>query len=155
MSEFPKKEKIELHCEHCGALLKEYWHNLTNGMVASFRRFALKVRDKGENKVHPHDEVGLSYSQQTNFSKLQYFGLIAKWVGPDGSHKTGYWVLTSLGLEWLQGRAKVSKRVKTWRGHKIADSDDLVGSNYFPDGGVWHEREFEFDIHQGQVIVDK
>lgn len=76
MSEFRENEKGEhvQFCEHCGAQMKEYWHSLTNGMVSSLRRFALKVRDKGENKVHPHDEVGLSYSQQTNFSKLQYFG---------------------------------------------------------------------------------
>lgn len=140
-------------CETCGGPVKEYYHSLTRGLVDTLVKFGYYVRNKGLNKAHIIDEVGLSIPQYCNFQKLKYFGLVAKWKDPNGSTKTGYWVLTMQGLEFLKDRASVAKKVKTFRGVKISEEGPYVKiSDFHQAGDPYWEQEFSFEIHDYKIV---
>lgn len=141
-------------CPHCGASMKKYWHTLSKGLVDSFVEFARIVRTRQTNKVHITKETNFNVNQWCNFKKLKYFGLIAKCK--DGEKKSGYWLITRRGLEFLKGKVEVSKKVQTYRGVKVAESDEKTLISQYYDGTMSHEeyweKEFQFEIHQSKLF---
>lgn len=104
-------------CEHCGASLRKNWHKLTPLLVTALLKFHRAVKRRGENKVHYiHDmtDEPLTISENKNWSKLRFHGLIAKYR-ENGKHKSGYWVLTRRGAQFLRGEIRVPYEVLTFR----------------------------------------
>ncbi len=102
----------------------QYWHTLSPGLIETFRKFALQVRDHN-NKVHIRRDVTLTITENNNFQKLRYWGLVAKYKEM-GNHIAGYWVLTKRGGEFLRGEITLPKKVKTEDNHKIEESKERV-----------------------------
>ena len=137
-----------MNCEHCGARLKEYWHSLTPGLLATLIKFARFIKNKKENKAHVINEVSFTINQCCNFQKLKYFGLVAKWVDEEGGTKSGYWVLTKLGVQFLRGEIFIPKKIKTFRGSIVEKSQQAVKiGDIDPKADPYWEKEFDFEIH--------
>lgn len=145
------------YCEHCGASLKEYWHRVTPLLVKTLIKFRASVNDKGRNSIHVSEEVKLTKTEYNNFQKLRFHALIAK-VNEDGERKTGYWLLTHRGAEFLNGRQMIPFRVKTYR-NRVIDHDsrfvlvkDIIGTTPFLETRV----DFDYDIHEEvEVNIEK
>lgn len=140
-------------CECCGASLKAYWHTLTPGLVSTLIRMIQAVKTKGVNEIHLQKEVEMTKNQYNNFQKLRFFGLVAKVRNDDSTHKTGYWLITNRGGEFLRGKISIPRRVKTFR-NQVEDHDPETVFiyrylNQFP----WFETEFQFEIVDGKVIT--
>lgn len=95
-------------CECCGAKLVEYKHSLSKGLARCFYRII--QAGPGEHEL---SELGMTYSQRSNFSKLKYWGLVAKIGDPSG--KGGKWIVTNKGWNFAYGEIEVPKTVWTFR----------------------------------------
>jgi len=89
--------KYQKKCECCGHLVTAYTHNLNVPLARALRTLV----DLYEARREPIalGELGLTTSQYTNFSHLQYFGLVLN--TPEG------WVPEELGIDFIYGRAFV------------------------------------------------
>jgi len=134
--------------------MKEWKHSLTPGLVSIFLEFAKAVRDKGTNEIHLQTEVTLSKNGYNNFQKLRYFGLVAKVKDERDEPKAGCWLITRLGLQFLQGMSPAPKWVMTFRNRITEKSEELVFiddiQRTFP--RTWFQKEFEFNIFQGRLL---
>jgi hypothetical protein len=140
-------------CPYCGAEKKEVaTHSLTTGLVRDLIIFAKRAKEKGENKVHITKELDFSINQWCNFQKLRYFGLVAKWEAEDGNKKTGFWVLTRNGLEFLQGKLSVHKKVSATKKGITERSEEMVCIDDFPqsDENYW-QKDFNIEINNGKI----
>lgn len=146
-------ESVGTICPHCQAKMLVWKHSLTPGLVSTFLEFAKAVREKGINEIHLQDEVDLSKNGYNNFQKLRYFGLVVKGKDERNELKAGCWLITRLGLQFLQGNTPVPKWVITFRNRITEKSDELVfidDIHNFPK--VWFQKEFEFNIAQGKLL---
>jgi len=140
-------------CPYCGAEKKEVaTHSLTTGLVRDLIIFAKRAKEKGENKVHITKELDFSINQWCNFQKLRYFGLVAKWEAEDGNKKTGFWVLTRNGLDFLQGKLSVHKKVSATKKGITERSEEMVCIDDFPqsDENYW-QKDFNIEINNGKI----
>jgi hypothetical protein len=112
-------------------------HTLTPGLINTLKKFALAVRNKG-NKIHIRHDLTLDISENNNFQKLKYWGLVAKFK-MGNQHLSGYWVLTRLGSEFLKGQKDVAHKVFTEDNQKVNESKerinikDKMGDDYWQD----------------------
>lgn len=139
-------------CEHCNASLKEWWHTLTPGLVNALFKFVKAVKAKGINEVHLQTEVELTKNEYNNFQKLRFHALVAK-VKENKAHKAGYWLVTARAGQFLRREIKVHRKVKTFRNRVIGYSDEMISIDYFREKLGWLETDFDFDIHEGNVIT--
>lgn len=91
-----------LHKECQMEYAKEYTHHmcegLKNGLTALYNAAEpMKISQLKE----------LSFAERTNFQKLQYWGLIRK-LG-----RNSLWAITDRGIEFVQGKVSIGKRVTT------------------------------------------
>jgi len=136
-------------CPHCGASMKEYWHNLTPGLVNCLIK-AIKAVKKSNRNVFHWQELGLTTVEANNLQKLRYFGLIAH--ATKDEHNSGYWLITARGGQFLRGELAVPCRVKTFRNRVIDhDTETMLISKYKGQTG-WFESEFQFDIRDGMLV---
>jgi hypothetical protein len=112
-------------------------HTLTPGLINTLKKFALAVASKG-NKIHIRHDLTLDISENNNFQKLKYWGLVAKYrIG--NHHPAGYWILTRLGSEFLRGEKDVAQKVFTENNEKKYESEerinikDKIGTDYWQD----------------------
>lgn len=119
-------EETITRCPHCNASMKQYWHRLTPLLVSVLIKFRNAVSDKGVNEIHVPKELPLSTTEYNNFQKLRFHGLVAK-VRISGVHKSGYWLLTHRGSEFLKGTIEIPAKVLTFRNEVIDRSERLVG----------------------------
>lgn len=134
------------YCPHCGASITENTHNLSQGLVKTLIKFAEAVRQKGENNVHLQTETNLTKNEYNNFQKLRYWGLVHH--ADKNNSKSGKWLLTKLGGQFLRNEVGVAKKIKTLRNKKTAEWNELVYiSDYFRgfDADYW-QREFGGDF---------
>lgn len=75
------------------------------------------------------DKLDITFSQRTNFQKLQYFGL----AHPAGAEFNNEWILTRVGLEFLQGRRKMPRFIFTELGRPVAQSLERIFINQVKD----------------------
>lgn len=140
-------EKNEGRCEHCGAQMKIWKHRLTPGLAKLLVKMIVAVKDSGKNDVHIQKAIDLTRSQDANFQKLRYFGLVAKVKGPDGKHIRGHWLITWLGAKFLRGDAEVPAWVKSWRNHIYERSETLVTfRDILREDAEYFQQEFPHDI---------
>jgi hypothetical protein len=142
------------YCDYCGARMKMYWHSLTPGLVKTLVKIYKAVAQKGENKIHPHNEMNLTTTEHMNMTKLRFHAMIAKYK-ENGEIERGYWLITKRGSDFLKGKINVPHRVQTYRNRVKAHDEnyvyvkDVIGTEPF-----W-EKEFEYDIfepHQSNLI---
>lgn len=119
-------------CPHCNASMKQYWHRLAPGAVSALIKLLKAVHYYGRNSIHLHDEMKaggdpawrLSDFEWNNFSILRFHGLAHQ--DEKKPHRSGYWLITKRGGEFLRGEISVPKRVKTFRDKVIEHSPELV-----------------------------
>ena len=102
---------------------KEFWHTLTPGLVEVLRKFGLRVKSLDKNKIHIRKDLDLDISENNNFQKLKYWGLVAKYR-ENGKHIAGFWVLTRNGGAFLRNELDMPKKVKTFENHLIEKSQE-------------------------------
>jgi hypothetical protein len=98
-------------------------HSMTKLYVDALLKFRAAVRHYGRNSIHLRKDMNqfspfpLTFDQITNFSKLRMFGLA---VHADKQNpRSGLWLLTSRGNDFLNGKIAIAKKVYTFRGHPV------------------------------------
>ena len=126
MSQFMEAEDKSgaTRCPVCDASLKEFWHPLTPLLARALVKAYKHVSSVRENRFG-RGEIELTQDEYSNFTKLSFHGLIAKYK-TDGKHERGYWLLTARGALFLKNEMRVPVRVKTFRNHVIEHDDNLV-----------------------------
>jgi hypothetical protein len=120
-------------CPTCGAKTVEYHHTLNAPLAQGL--FRLAQADGPINLKY----LGLSRNQWDNFQKLRYWSL-AEQVAVDGKRKKGVWAITALGRNFVDGTARLPKRVWTYRGEFVRFEDGpLVAISDLVD--TYQERE--------------
>ena len=143
---------INKKCEYCNASLKEYWHSLTPGLIKTLFKFVKAVKEKGVNEIHLQTEVELTKSEYNNFQKLRFHALVAKVKREDQTHKTGYWLITARGGQFLRGEIEIPYSVRTFRNRIVGYSDRQISIKEFRNKLLWFETDFDFEIFEGDVI---
>ena len=105
-------EKNTKVCECCGAKMVTYTHKLNKGATIAMKR----LYDVGGTSHL--DNIQLTYSQRCNFQKLQYWGLVKP-----ASEKSGAWVLTDRGTNFVEGRTAVPSHAASYRGSPVEVPD--------------------------------
>jgi len=118
-------------CPHCGQAIKPpSKYRLNSGHVSALFKLREAVRYYNRNKVHIRREMGpgtpfeLSRDEWTNFSYLRFFGL-AVHADPENP-RGGYWLLTSRGADFLNGKIVVPRIVFGKNGHPVSHSNEVV-----------------------------
>lgn len=130
-------------CPHCNASLKMYWHTLKPGLVRPLVKMLKAVNQKRNiyNRANRTNDTPLkkvndirvgrlpgnlkfTTNERCNFSKLRVHGLIAR-VKIDGKVKSGRWLITRKGYQFLKGE-KVPCKVLTFRNKVEGHSDKSV-----------------------------
>ncbi len=136
-------------CPHCGAAMKEWHHTLSVGLVICLIKAIKFVKNRNINKFHLRD-LELTQNEYNNFQKLRFHGLIAH--ADKDNIKSGYWLITTRGGQFLRGEVSVPKRVKTYRNQVIGHDTELVHISKFRGETGWFESDFKFDIHEGRLV---
>lgn len=144
-----KEETQTKYCPHCGATMRENWQSLSPGLVTCLVKAIRAVKEKKENRFHWHHDLKLSNNESHNFQKLRFHGLIAH--AEEQNKKSGYWLITSRGGQFLRGEISVPKRVKTFRNKVVGHDLEVVHISRFRNETGWFESEFNFEIHEGKV----
>lgn len=110
-------------CEHCGATTKEFIHSLSSGLVSVLVKAITFVQKNNKNLFH-YKELNLNYSEASNLQKLRLHGLIAH--GDQENPKSGYWLITTRGGQFLRGEIRIPKKVKTFRNKVVGHSAETT-----------------------------
>ncbi len=136
--------------------MAEYWHALTPGIVSALVKLAAAVHVYGRNQIHIHDEmkggnvpprIRLTDHEWNNFTRLRFHALAAK-CGEDGKRKSGYWLLTRRGGQFLRGEIAVPLKVRTFRNKVVGHSDAVVRVGDFRGKMKWFETDFETEARR-------
>lgn len=101
-------------CPTCGQEIVRYKHGLNRTLISCLWHLH---NVGGRARL---DKMDLNNTEFTNFQKLRYFGLAL----PTGSNNE--WILTRLGLSFLQGRRKISRFVYTQNARVVMQSTEQV-----------------------------
>lgn len=130
------KEEIKV-CEHCGQKIRGRWESLSKGLVSDLVKLYSRVVQTQVNEVHLQNELDLTKNQYNNFQKLRYFGLAVK-----VKEKSGYWLLTRRGADFLTKSEKISKKVYVSNNQIQAYSEEKVGViDLLKEYPIWLKRE--------------
>jgi hypothetical protein len=113
-------------CPTCGSCLSPYKVTITQMMVDALIKFRMAVIDKGENSVHLlKDMKGKSYEltrhEWNNFSRERFLAFAVK-----VEDKSGYWLLTKRGADFLNGELAVPYFVWIFNNKIIERSEKKV-----------------------------
>lgn len=144
----------EMYCEHCGALMKEWWHRLTPGLIDLLFRSIQLVKQRNVNVIEKN-QICRTVSEACNFNKLRYFGLIAKRRDENDHPIDGEFVLTINAGRFLRGEIEMPVRVKTYRNElKEKDSKTVSVKHFYNKVPEFDRRsQFDFEIAEGKLIV--
>lgn len=134
-------EEIE-RCENCGASMKAFWQRLTPGLVNMLIKAIIFVHKKGENRFHYVQDLSLSHTEAANFQKLRFHGLIAH---ADENQRSGRWLITKRGGQFLRGEINVPIQVKTFRDRVIDHDIKLIGIKSFRGKVSDFDQEFAYE----------
>lgn len=117
------------HCLCCESSLSKSDHVITKGMVTGLIKFAKYSLENRLRYVNPRLEMRWAYqltlNESSNWTKLRFFGLIAKYK-VDGKHVGGKWVVTRNGWAFLRGELPIPSHVKTFRNRIIEKSAETT-----------------------------
>lgn len=143
MENLPTTEK----CAHCGASTKAYLHSLNAGLVAVLIKAIKHITKTGNNKFH-YKDLNLNYSEASNLQKLRFHGLIAHYSKENT--KSGEWLITSKGGQFLRGEISVPKQVKTFRNKVLGHSEETIHisalKHKFPDFQSEYAYEYQRSV---------
>lgn len=94
---------------------------LSRGLVETLIQIRKAVGRKNLNSVHLQRDMGLDKNEYNNAQKLRYHGLIAH----DQDAGAGYWLITRLGAQFLNGQVSRPRSV-TVRSNKVIDHDEVL-----------------------------
>lgn len=116
------KDEVKI-CQCCGAKIVKYTFTFNKGLARCL--YAIRNYPQGvEIRT-----LKMTSSMWTNFQKLRYWGLIEP-VSLGDKRKGGFWKITSTGLDFLNGKVPISKKVVMYRNNFDSFSLDEV---YFKD----------------------
>lgn len=115
-----RHSKHELHAGLVAGLIKLY-ERMEHRRKAGVRNF---------NEIHIRRDLMLTRDEWTNFSKLQYLGLVTQWL-KSGKKRRGYWAITERGVKFLQGTLKIQQGVETFNRKRVRWFGPLVGIKDF------------------------
>jgi hypothetical protein len=115
-------------CPYCGAGIKSFWHSLTPGLVSVLIKAVVLVHSQNQNRFH-YSDLNLNYSEASNLQKLRFHALIAH--ADKENLKSGYWLITGRGGQFLRGEIAVPAAVRTFRNEVQEHSPELVHINQF------------------------
>jgi hypothetical protein len=90
---------------------------MNQGLVESLSALA-RAAIRGREDVRASG-LGLDHVHLANLQKLAYFGLIRPHYAGPGDRKRGRWHVTTLGFDFLDAKATVSRIAVTYRGETI------------------------------------
>ncbi len=157
-------------CSHCNQTT-QYDLGVDRGTVDILKAIATKIRLKGENAVHPRNEMEVSVrehldykdmvtmgvltsNQINNLSRARYHGLIAKI-----DDRPGFYCLTQKGERFLAGEAiprtaiidKAKKMtIGYWHEERISPPWWVTIKDFKPDQEYWEG--MKFTISAGKVV---
>ena len=91
-------------CECCGAKVVTYTHRINKGLTIAMKR----LYDAG--RTEHLENLRLTNSQRANFQKLKYWGLVKQ-----SSERSGVWVLTDRGTNFVEGRTAELSHAASYR----------------------------------------
>lgn len=114
-------------------------HCLSPGLVKVLTKLIWAVKEKDKNEVHLQKDVDLSHNEYANCQKLRYFALIAQ-----VPNKSGYWLITKFGGEFLRNERAISYKITTQNNRIIAKSEEeRTIKDYYPaQDEAWFQQEF-------------
>lgn len=143
----PNQEK----CPHCGASMKSYWHSLTPGLVSVLVKAIQHVHRTGRNKFH-YKDLNLNYSEASNLQKLRLHGLITHF--DKDSIKSGEWLVTTRGGQFLRGEIAVPQRVQTFRNKVLDHSQENIHISTLRGKIPYFEREFAYEVPRESLVLN-
>lgn len=112
-------------CPHCGAKLMARWERVSDLLARTLVYMHDTVVRTKRNSIHVSTELSLTSTQYNNFQKLRFHGLIAK-VKENGELKSGYWLVTRRGHDFVMGTLAIPVKVKVFRNRVIDHDKQLV-----------------------------
>lgn len=141
-------------CEHCGASLNQRWDRITAGEVEFLIRFRDLIIANNKNLVNVPHEMKLSNVEYSDFQKLRYHALIAKYK-EDGKCKRGWWVLTHRGNLFIKGELKIAEKVRIFRNRITGYSEELVtAAQVLETDPYWDNQDTIVFEGAGQDVID-
>ena len=138
------------NCPHCGASMKSFIHTLTPGLVSILIKAIGYVRKHGKNEFHYRD-LNLNYSEASNLQKLRLHALIAH---ADKDHiKSGKWLITTRGGQFLRGEINIPRKVKTFRNTVTGHSKEKIHINELKNKFPSFESEFAYEYKVPKDIL--
>ena len=113
------------YCECCGAKLLARWVRLSAGRVEFLAKFRALVIENNKNLINVPKEMSLTEVEYSDYQKLRYHGLIAKYK-IDGIIQAGYWILTNRGNLFLNGELIIPEKVKIFKNKIVGYSENRV-----------------------------
>lgn len=146
-----ENEKKSCKCPTCGSNMIMRWERLSKGLIVSLVEMRKAVIRLNRNKIHLQKDLALSKAAFTNFQKLRYHGMIAKYKNPETKeNEAGYWLLTKRGNLFCKNQVEVSSKVLVFRNKIVERSDkktsmvDVYKNNDLP---FWDEKQdFDFEF---------
>jgi len=110
------------YCPLCGGSTRRQKHSMSKVLINGLKEFAqiLDARGETEDKL---SLAQLSRSAWDNFQKLKHWGLVRK-KNPKG--KSGIWILTEKGRDFLSGDISVPRIVTTFHDIVVEESPDEI-----------------------------
>ena len=114
-------------CPTCGASMVVHPQRISKGLAKLLIQFKSKVVELDRNEIHLQKDLSLTNNQFGNFQKLRYHGLIAKVFDKETKlHKSGYWLLTRKGNQFVKGQISTAQSVFTFRNSIVDKSPNMV-----------------------------
>lgn len=136
------------NCLCCESSLSKRGHSLTKGMVHGLMKFAnacIKLGVKEGIPRHVISKAGekLELDEYANWTKLRFFGLVAKYK-EDGVHKKGWWLVTRNGWAFLRGDHFVPTQIKTFRNKIVSKSEQTISMSEIYGSQPWFPSRDDF-----------
>jgi hypothetical protein len=121
------------NCPTCGQSRNARWYTLHPGHVRALVKFHRAILHYGRNRVHIRKEMydvagdcpfKLTYDEINNFSFLRTFALVAHF--DQDAPRSGEWLMTKLGAEFLKGTNFVPARKLVFNGEIMERDKRLV-----------------------------
>jgi len=143
-----KNEPIE-RCKCCGASMKSFYHTLSPGIVSGLIRAIQFVHTNKKNQFHlQKDLTNLTKNEYNNFQKLRFHGLIAH-----VPNKSGYWLITKRGGQFLRGEIAIPDQVQTFRNNVIGHSEGRIHINQLKNKVPDFQKEFAYEYEQVELPI--
>ena len=108
--------KKKCHC--CGHDQKIYRYFLDDLNVSTLLKIWDSVIEQGKNEVKVQG-LDMTYGMKSRTTQLRYLGLLQKVKNEKGKHKSGQWLITKRGSDFLHGRKAVPYFVWTMNNRVI------------------------------------